>query len=139
MREGEIMNLKYTNRKGFTLIELLIVIAIIGILAGIVIAVINPSLQRAKATQTIVRSNVSKACLALLACNASSSSGGCNCVQNDWACLGVNNASFTTGTYTYAGGTGSIVGTTPNNSSGTCTITCNGATGTITLATCDLQ
>lgn len=37
------------SKKGFTLIELLITVAIIGILVGIVIAVLNPAHFRAKA------------------------------------------------------------------------------------------
>ncbi|MFH1955763.1 MAG: type II secretion system protein, partial [Patescibacteria group bacterium] len=52
------------EKSGFTLIELLIVIAIIGILAGVLIAVINPAQQRLKANQAVMRSSVSKACLA---------------------------------------------------------------------------
>ena len=55
---------------GFTLIELLIVIVIIGILAGILLTVIDPSKQQRKARETVLRSTVEKGCLALHACGA---------------------------------------------------------------------
>lgn len=56
------------NRKGFTLIELLIVIVIIGILAGVVLAVMNPAEQRRKAAVSVMRANLDKMCLAMSAC-----------------------------------------------------------------------
>lgn len=56
---------------GFTLIELLIVIVIIGILAGVLIAVINPVQQQTKANQTVLRANVDKLCLATTSCAVS--------------------------------------------------------------------
>ncbi len=56
------------SASGFTLIELLIVIVIIGILAGVVITVIDPAAQQLKARETVLRSNVEKGCLALQAC-----------------------------------------------------------------------
>ncbi|MCG2689213.1 type II secretion system GspH family protein [Candidatus Parcubacteria bacterium] len=59
---------KVKKLKGFTLIELLIVITIIGILAGLVIAVIDPIGQRIKATQAVAKAKVAKACLAQKAC-----------------------------------------------------------------------
>jgi prepilin-type N-terminal cleavage/methylation domain-containing protein len=62
--------IKRNSASGFTLIELLIVIVIIGILAGVVLTVINPAKQLTKARETTVRSNVEKACLALDACAA---------------------------------------------------------------------
>jgi prepilin-type N-terminal cleavage/methylation domain-containing protein len=55
-------------KKGFTLIELLIVIAIIGVLSGIVIAVLDPVGQRVKANQAVAKERVAKACLAQKAC-----------------------------------------------------------------------
>ena len=58
---------------GFTLIELLIVIVIIGILAGVLITVIDPARQQAKARETVLRSTVEKGCLAIQACGATSS------------------------------------------------------------------
>ncbi len=63
---------KKTNREGFTLIELLIVIAIIGILAGIVLAVLNPGRQRQRAREGTLRANVNKLCLAYASCKAAS-------------------------------------------------------------------
>ncbi len=67
------------TQKGFTLIELLIVIVIIGILAGIVIAVIDPAASQRKAAESVIRANVDKACLALFACgNTSQIAGGCD-------------------------------------------------------------
>ena len=49
--------------KGFTLIELLIVIVIIGILAGILIAVIDPRTQQNRARDANVRSAINKLAL----------------------------------------------------------------------------
>lgn len=48
------------NNKGFTLIELLIVISIIGILAGVVIGVIDPQRQRAIASDAVTQSTMNK-------------------------------------------------------------------------------
>lgn len=56
----------------FTLIELLIVMALIIILAGVAYTTINPALQRRKASQNVMRTNLSKLCLALSACAAES-------------------------------------------------------------------
>ncbi|MDA1338416.1 MAG: type II secretion system protein [bacterium] len=57
-------SLKNTSR-GFTLIELLIVIAIIGILAAVLIAVINPVAQMNKARDAGLSAALSKAGLAI--------------------------------------------------------------------------
>lgn len=59
---------------GFTLIELLIVIAIIGILAAITLAVINPVKQRRKAKEAVAEANLARICQALIACQSSLSS-----------------------------------------------------------------
>jgi len=59
-------SLKNTSQ-GFTLIELLIVIAIIGILAAVLIAVINPAAQQNKAKDAGLSAAVSKAGLAISA------------------------------------------------------------------------
>lgn len=50
--------------KGFTLIELLIVIVIIGILAGVLIAVINPGQQQNRARDANVQATINKVALA---------------------------------------------------------------------------
>lgn len=53
------------NQKGFTLIELLIVIVIIGILAGVLIAVINPAQQQNRARDAGVQATMNKVALAV--------------------------------------------------------------------------
>ena len=58
------------NSQGFTLVELLIVIVIIGILAGVVMAVLNPAKQQQRAKEGVLKANMDKACLALSACGA---------------------------------------------------------------------
>lgn len=57
MRKNRLSN------AGFTLIELLIVIVIIGILAALVIGVLNPAQQQARARDAATRSAISKAAL----------------------------------------------------------------------------
>lgn len=52
------------NSQGFTLVELLIVIVIIGILAGVLIAVINPSQQANRAKDAGVQASINKVALA---------------------------------------------------------------------------
>jgi len=52
------------NQKGFTLIELLIVIVIIGILAGVLIAIIDPNAQQNRARDAGVQASINKAALA---------------------------------------------------------------------------
>ncbi len=54
-----------TNSQGFTLIELLIVIVIIGILAGVLIAVIDPAAQQNRARDANVQATVNKLALAI--------------------------------------------------------------------------
>jgi prepilin-type N-terminal cleavage/methylation domain-containing protein len=72
---------KVTLLPGFTLIELLIVIVIIGILAGVIIAVINPAQMQLKARQAVLRANTEKGCLALNACGATTSvAADCNSI-----------------------------------------------------------
>lgn len=58
------------GRKGFTLIELLIVIVIIGILAGVVLVVLNPAKQQRKSAESVLSANTNKICLALNSCAA---------------------------------------------------------------------
>ena len=128
------------NKKGFTLIELLIVIAIIGILAGILIAVINPAQQRLKANQAVMRSSVSKACLAAVACVTSSSTGSCS--NTTFATLGVNsvNGNPTGSVYVPVVARGALTGI--RGTMGTCVVTCNAlAAGVnpVTVAGCVIQ
>ncbi|MFH1565774.1 MAG: prepilin-type N-terminal cleavage/methylation domain-containing protein [bacterium] len=132
--------MRNVNKKGFTLIELLIVIAIIGILAGILIAVINPAQQRLKANQAVMRSSVSKACLAAVACVTSSSTG--NCTNVTFATLGVDlNINQPTGaSYAPVVAGGALTGIT--GTMGTCVVTCNAlAAGVnpVTVANCVIQ
>jgi prepilin-type N-terminal cleavage/methylation domain-containing protein len=112
---------KNTASKAFTLIELLIVIVIIGILAGAVIAVINPAQMQRKAREAVMRTNVEKGCLALNACGSTSDAiAGCDTPAE----LGLTLASITAPTgaeYTLpvTATTVKFVGTM-----GTCTYTC---------------
>jgi len=66
------------GRKGFTLIELLIVIVIIGILAGVVLVVLNPAKQQRKSAESVLSANTNKLCLALNSCAATTATAG-NC------------------------------------------------------------
>lgn len=52
------------NEEGFTLIELLIVIVIIGILAGVMVSVIDPATQQNRAKDANVKSTLNKVALA---------------------------------------------------------------------------
>jgi len=67
------MNLPSFQKKsfGFTLIELLVVIVVIGILAGVIIVVINPNLQQEKAKEGVIKGNVDKIGQAVIACASS--------------------------------------------------------------------
>lgn len=62
--------MKKLNQKGFTLIELLIVIVIIGILAGVVLQILDPARQQDRARDGVVRSHMNKIALSLGAYNA---------------------------------------------------------------------
>lgn len=66
------------KNKAFTLIELLIVIVIIGILAGVVLAVLNPAKQQRRAREAVFQANVNKYCAALQAC-ASTTTNATRC------------------------------------------------------------
>ena len=58
-------NLLAKRQQGFTLIELLIVIVIIGILAGVLIAVIDPQAQQNRARDATVQATINKMALAV--------------------------------------------------------------------------
>lgn len=93
------------NQKGFTLIELLIVIVIIGILAGVLIAIIDPQAQQNRARDAGVQASINKVALAtqgfisaygrvpegdeFIAAldNASDESGGASCIAGAATCL----------------------------------------------------
>lgn len=62
--------LKAKNQKGFTLIELLIVIVIIGILAGVLVAIIDPDAQQNRARDAGVQATLNKVALAAQGFNA---------------------------------------------------------------------
>lgn len=64
-----------SSSKGFTLVELLIVIAVIGVLAGVVITVINPLEQLAKSRDTGRFSTVGQLSKAVSASFISSATG----------------------------------------------------------------
>lgn len=53
----------FKSAKGFTLIELLIVIVIIGILAGVLIAIIDPATQQNRARDAGVQATINKVVL----------------------------------------------------------------------------
>ena len=93
-------------RRGFTLIELLIVIVIIGILAGVVLVVLNPAKQQRKSSESVLAANANKVCLALYSC-AQTSTDVASCGTLDL--IGAEDPSETPATSTYALST---VGTT---------------------------
>lgn len=53
------------KNKGFTLVELLIVVVVVGILAGVVLVVLNPSKQQNVAKEATSRSNLEKLVLGI--------------------------------------------------------------------------
>lgn len=82
---------------GFTLIELVTVVAILGIIAGVVVSVMDPARQQEKARHATMLANLQKIHMAQLACVNSSLNP---CVQcdgrddadtdvEDWAEIGV--------------------------------------------------
>ncbi|MBP7859768.1 prepilin-type N-terminal cleavage/methylation domain-containing protein [Patescibacteria group bacterium] len=120
----------FNTKKGFTLIELLIVIGIIGILSGILFAVINPAAQRTKALQSVIRSNTEKACLAKAAC-LSGDQGGLEANCDTIAEIGINAVAGNPAGSTYdLTGAGTVVGS--DGAATPCTYTCTVASGAIT-------
>lgn len=111
--------------QGFTLIELLLVIAIIGILAGVILAVINPLQQQRKAQEGVASSAVSKACLAVAGCNAASASSQCATPANE-----VQN--FDSTAMTFLSGTTTAWNSVTATTTWGCVISCNPATGVVT-------
>ncbi len=63
------------TRRGFTLVELLVVIALLGVLVGIVILVIDVPVMRKKARQAVGRDNLAKVCTSFVGCLVSSPTG----------------------------------------------------------------
>lgn len=57
--------MKRLGYKGFTLIELLIVIVIIGILAGVVLQILNPARQQNRARDGVTRASMNKVALSV--------------------------------------------------------------------------
>jgi len=62
------------KKYAFTLIELLLVIVIIGVLAGVSLAIINPAVVMRRGQEGVLRSTVAKMCDGLVACGIASSS-----------------------------------------------------------------
>ncbi len=122
----------------FTLIELLIVIVIIGILAGVVLAVINPAAQIQRSNQTSARGVIVKACLAYNSClnaNLVPGTGAFDAASCDTAA----EAGYTFPTNTYNGtyaptGVATAVPSWTDSVTATCIITCTD-TGVVTVAT----
>lgn len=56
------------DQKGMTLVELLVVVAVIGILVGLVVVSINPRSQMDAAAEARAKSNVSGVAKAMMAC-----------------------------------------------------------------------
>ena len=114
---------------GFTLIELLIVIVIIGVLAGITLAVINPARQIARSDQGVARGRVAKACLAYIACTGS---GGTCTTETE---IGLTSFAATANGGAYSLRTTAPIGApqwvgTAGGSSAGCTYSCT-ATGAV--------
>lgn len=68
-------------KKAFTLIELLIVVVILGILSALVLMVMNPAMQRQRAAEGVLRTQMTKVCSGLVACmggNATYNTASCN-------------------------------------------------------------
>ena len=135
----------FTHKEGFTLIELLIVISIIGILAGVILAVINPVKQRQKANEAVGVANLTKACLAVKSCIAASTQaiqscpGGWNTeYQNVSGITGCTSALTSSCLPNNVVSTSSQIRQTDylRLEVGTCTMYCSLNTGAITRINC---
>ena len=133
-----------SNKKAaFTLIELLIVIVIIGILAGVVLAVINPAQQITRAKQSVIRGAIVKACLAHKSCMAANNDVDAQCDTAVKAGYNFSSIDTASGLFSPSGtATGRptwTLGTAPDQ----CVIACT-ATGAVTVTssgtvTCAIQ
>ena len=130
----------YTKKSNaFTLIELLIVIVIIGILAGVVLAVINPAQQIRRANQSSARSAVAKMCMAFQSCMAGTNDiSFCDTASKAGYIIPSSNFG---GTFTVTSGLPQWSGS--NSSGGNCVITCvnnpgSSVNGRITVSSCDI-
>jgi len=133
-----------SNKKAaFTLIELLIVIVIIGILAGVVLAVINPAQQITRSKQSVIRGAIVKACLAHKSCMTANNDLSTQCDTAAKAGYDLSNIDPATGAFSPSGTATGLptwtLGTSPNQ----CVIACM-PTGAVTVTssgtvTCAIQ
>ncbi len=112
---------KLSSASGFTLIELLLVIVIIGILSGIVIAVINPAQTRLRANETILKGNTDKVCYAMFSCATSRTAPLTMCNTPAGVEIALPNGAPTGSTYNVTEAAGVLTGT---GTLGACTYTC---------------
>lgn len=98
------------GERGFTLIELLIVIVIIGILAGILISVINPAKQQLKARDGVLVATLNKIVLEIKAFANSDVTGSGNYPTCNQLVNNLGNASACTAVGAAGGGTFTITG-----------------------------
>lgn len=76
-------------KSGFTLVELLVVIALLGILIGLVILIIDVPFLRKRARQAVGRENLAKVCSSFAGCLVTSSTGAADECAN-WDKLGAD-------------------------------------------------
>lgn len=122
----------------FTLIEIMIVIVIIGIIAGTVLAVINPQRQIMRSNEGVLKANMTKLCAGLLACMGSGknyNTGRCDTGAEinsfgSTSIVQIENPSQTTyslvtgGTSTSASGSMTVEGKLTHSASQSCTLRC---------------
>ena len=133
-----------SNKKAaFTLIELLIVIVIIGILAGVVLAVINPAQQITRAKQSVIRGAIVKACLAHKSCMTANNDAAAQCDTQAKAGYDFSSIDNASGVFSPSGTTTGRPAWTFGDSSNGCVIACT-LTGAVTVTssgtvTCAIQ